>query len=82
MIASFIQWDTDGDKRLFKKLPDVVELPADEFSLDRYLKDPDEVVDEISDWLTDTYGFCHTGFKIGVYEDEMDAAIDSASEQK
>lgn len=82
MIAYFIQWDTDGDKSMFRKLPDVVELPTDHFSAERYLEDKDEVVDEISDWLSDTYGFCHAGFRVGFSEDEMDKFSASASKQE
>ena len=47
-----IKWDTDG--ATFK-----------ECGLPRSVVIPDSVSDveeEISDWLSDTYGFCHNGF--------------------
>ena len=47
-----IKWDMDGD--------DDVELPN---SLDIYVpNDADDVEGYISDWLSNTYEFCHNGF--------------------
>lgn len=47
-----IEWDTDGD--------DDAELPD---SLDVFVPtDADDVEDYISNWLSNTYGFCHNGF--------------------
>ena len=48
-----IAWDTDGDKKLFKKLPKEVEIPEGM---------TDE--DEISDYLSDITGYCHEGFEL------------------
>jgi hypothetical protein len=53
MIATNIKWDTDGDKELLSQLPESVEVP-------KSMTD----IDEISDFLSDTYGFCHTGFDL------------------
>lgn len=63
MKAYNIKWDTDGDKKLLKSLPKEVELPADEFNFDNY-EDEDELLDAVSDWLSDEYGFCHDGFDV------------------
>lgn len=53
MIAKNIKWDTDGNSELLDILPKEVVLPN---------SITDE--DEISDWLSDEYGFCHLGFDI------------------
>ena len=51
-----IQWDTDGDKKLFKKLPQNIEATIMEF-------DGEDVEDTISDYISDLTGFCHYGFE-------------------
>ena len=53
MIAKNIKWDTDGNSELLDILPKEVVIPN---------SITDE--DEISDWLSDEYGFCHLGFDI------------------
>lgn len=56
MLATEIKWDTDGDTEALASLPTEVEIPQDIADLD------DD--DAISDWLSDTFGFCHFGFNI------------------
>ena len=56
MLATEIKWDTDGDTEALVSLPTEVEIPQDIADLD------DD--DAISDWLSDTFGFCHFGFSI------------------
>lgn len=56
MFATEIKWDTDGDTEALASLPTEVEIPQDIADLD------DD--DAISDWLSDTFGFCHFGFSI------------------
>lgn len=51
-----IQWDTDGDKSLFKRLPKEVMLTIDDYCEGDYLDD------ELADMLSDEYGFCLFGF--------------------
>ncbi len=51
-----IQWDTDGDKRLLKKLPKNVILTIDDYY------EGDDLDDTIADMLSDEYGFCLFGF--------------------
>lgn len=62
-----IKWDTDGDQDVFDFLPQEVEVPS-KFSEENYTEDgefdEDAMWDDISDWLSDTYGFCHGGFEI------------------
>ena len=59
MKAVNIKWDTDGDMELLEELPTEVEIPD-------YLitDDEDDLLDDISDWLSDEYGFCHDAFEI------------------
>ena len=59
MKAVNIKWDTDGDMELLEELPTEVEIPD-------YLitDDEDDLLDDISDWLSDEYGFCHYAFEI------------------
>lgn len=45
-----IDWDTDGED---VDLPNEIEIPE---GMDD--------IDEISDYLSDTTGFCHNGFKV------------------
>lgn len=56
MLATEIKWDTDGDTEALASLPTEVEIPQDIADLD------DD--DAISDWLSDTFGYCHFGFGI------------------
>lgn len=62
-----IKWDTDGNQDVFDFLPQEVEVPS-KFSEENYTEDgefdEDTMWDDISDWLSDTYGFCHGGFEI------------------
>ena len=59
MKAVNIKWDTDGDMELLEELPTEVEIPD-------YLitDDEDDLLDDISDWLSDEYGFCHDAFEL------------------
>ena len=59
MKAVNIKWDTDGDMELLEELPTEVEIP-DYLTTD----DEDDLLDDISDWLSDEYGFCHDGFDL------------------
>ena len=52
MKAINILWDTDGEE---VNLPNEIEIP------DWVDKEDD---DEISDYLSDTAGFCHFGFEL------------------
>lgn len=52
LIATNIKWDVSSDE-LGDDLPAEVDVPSG-------MTDDDE----ISDWLTDTYGFCHCGFEL------------------
>ena len=56
LYAYDIKWDTDGDQEILDSLPKEIRIP-------------DGMVDdeEISDHLSDETGFCHAGFKLGIY---------------
>ncbi len=58
-----IKWDTDGDMKMLKSLPKEIDI-TDEFDVNDYEDDEDQLLDDISDWLSDTYGYCHFGFEI------------------
>lgn len=54
IMATDIKWDTEGNNDLLKELPKEVKIP-------------EEIIEEaISDYLSDEYGFCHSGFEIAV----------------
>lgn len=53
MKAFNIKWDTDGDMELLHELPKEIDIPQDM---------TDE--DEISDYISDLTGFCHSGFEL------------------
>lgn len=57
-----IKWDTDGDKEVFNELSTEMIIP-DELE-EMYKKDKEFALEEISDWLSDETGFCHSGFEI------------------
>ena len=67
MKAINIKWDvTDGAEDMTKEemdeilstLPTEVEIPS------YLITDEDDLLDDISDWLSDEYGFCHDGFEL------------------
>ena len=62
-----IKWDTDGDKELLKILPTEIDI-TEEFDFEEYEIDgefeKEQLLDDISDWLSDNYGYCNFGFEI------------------
>lgn len=58
-----IKWDTDGDMKMLKSLPKEIDI-TDEFDVNDYEDDEDQLLDDVSNWLSDTYGYCHFGFEI------------------
>ena len=59
MKAVDILWDVSDEEKINEgieiNLPNEVEIPNNISDLD---------MDEIGDWLSETYGFCHYGFSI------------------
>ena len=66
MVVRNIKWDTDGDKEVFDSLSQEVVLP-DYLTPSNY-EGKEEFLDDVSDWLSDEYGFCHFGFDEPVEE--------------
>lgn len=68
MKITNIKWDTDGDEEIFATLPQEIDVPEyflekKNFEVDgEYSRD--EMLDQLSDWLSDEYGFCHGGFDV------------------
>lgn len=77
MIAKNIQWNTDGDQEVFDSLPQRVIIP-DRFSKENYLdetgkfeeSEKNQMIEDISDWLSDEYEYCHAGFDL-IEEEEI-----------
>lgn len=57
-----IKWDTDGDEEVLQNLPTEMIIP-DELA-EYYSADREYTTEEISDWLSEETGFCHSGFEI------------------
>ena len=55
-----IDWDVDGDGALAEELPQSVPIPDDVAQLGD---------DAISDYLSDTVGFCHFGYRLSTDSD-------------
>lgn len=55
ILITDIQWDTDGDKGLFEKLPQKIEWEGE-------IDEEDEIDEVIGDAISDQTGFCHYGF--------------------
>lgn len=68
MKAVNIKWDvTDGAEDMTKEDMDeiLLTLPT-EVEIPDYLttNDENDLLDDVSDWLSDEYGFCHDGFEL------------------
>ena len=61
MKATNIMWDVDIDDKGVE-LPAEVEIPEEYASDPELCEDKDLLEETISDWLSDTFGFCHEGF--------------------
>lgn len=57
-----IEWDIDED--------DDTALPTEIVNEFDYKGDNDELEENISDWLTDEYEYCHEGFNYEIIEEE------------
>ena len=68
MKAINIKWDvTDGAEDMTKEeMDEILSTLPTEVEIPDYLitDDEDDLLDEVSDWLSDEYGFCHDGFKL------------------
>lgn len=57
-----IDWDVDNEED-FDNLPTEVAVEVDDTMVDD-IDDDDEIIAYVSEYLSDTYGFCHNGFTI------------------
>ena len=58
-----IKWDTDGDMKMLKSLPKEIDI-SDEFDNNDNEDDEEQLKDDVTTWLSETYGYCHFGFEI------------------
>lgn len=58
IIVTGIKWDAPKSANLPKKV--VIDINEDNEYL---LEDIEYYADNLSDYLSDTYGYCHSGFK-------------------
>ena len=63
----------------FLEIPDEVEIPAEIAEDPEYANDWQGLVEYISDWLSDEYGYCHEGFEIDP-EDKINRAMEQDCE--
>jgi len=57
-VVKNIKWDVDYDE-------DGVSLPTElEVHTPDKLENQDDINEYVSDWLSDTFGFCHDGFEL------------------
>lgn len=68
MKLTNIKWDVDTKEEL-KELPKTMIL-SDDFNINNY-NDSDELIDDISDYITDETDYCHDGFDIELTEQEF-----------
>ena len=68
MRAVNIKWDvTDGAEDMTKEdMDEILSTLPTEVEIPDYLitDDEDDLLDDVSDWLSDEYGFCHDGFEL------------------
>lgn len=67
MKAINIKWDvTDGAEDMTQeKINEILDSLPTEIEVPNYLgDDEDEFLDNVSDWLSDEFGFCHDGFEL------------------
>ena len=63
MKAINIKWDTTGNTEVLETLPTEVDLPDEKFEIDSY-ENEDEFLGDVSEYLSDVYGYCHYGFEL------------------
>lgn len=71
MVIKNIKWNVDFPEDL-NELPKELPLPEQFYLQDFEDSDElDEILEEVSDWLSDTYGYCHNGFTIETNKEDM-----------
>ena len=64
MKATNIQWDIDGNRDI--GLPEEIEIPDEVICDYDPEEDYEELLDIISDYISDETGFCHNGFEVEI----------------
>ena len=68
MKAVNIKWDvTDGAEDMTKEdIDEILSILPTEVEIPDYLitNDKDDLLDNVSDWLSDEFGFCHDTFEL------------------
>lgn len=64
MKAVNIQWDTDDEEWGDTIISDVIYMLADELPTEVEIPKGMTDEEEISDWLSNEFGFCHNGFEL------------------
>ena len=68
MKAINITWDvTDGTEDMTKEeMDEVLSYLPTEVEIPNHLmtEDINDVIEDVSDWLSDEFGFCHRGFEL------------------
>ena len=71
VIISNINWDTYDEDTNKYYAPEDCGLPIEDFEID-IDHDPDnDIYDELSDKVSDVYGWCHNGFTYKIKEETV-----------
>lgn len=76
LIAYNIKWDFSDTEYEYEppSLPTSVIIPEDKYDKDKFDSEDaelvEEAIEEVSDWLTDTYGFCHKGLDLDYFQSQ------------
>ena len=62
MKAIDIKWDVDDGEMSKKEISEILATLPTEVEIPHWIDSDDH--EDISDWLTEEYGYCHYGFKI------------------
>jgi hypothetical protein len=65
-LVKNIDWDTDDDTLAEEELPDNILINSEYLDIEND-DDIDTIIDAVSEYLSDEYGFCHRGFDIERY---------------
>ena len=75
MRAVNIKWDvTDEAEDMTKEeMDEILSTLPTEVEIPDYLitDDEDDLLDDVSDWLSDEYGFCHDGFELVNWKERL-----------
>lgn len=81
IIVSDINWDTDGNKEIKKKLPKEVLIPITENNFN-LIEDWNGCAENICDFLSDNYGYCIYSFSVDIEVDELDIVKENEEENE